>query len=236
MVGVLGTCKKLVKRLIPGRCKVRYILQLLVALSLTTPHALAQTKTYIHRAPDGTVTFSDFPMQDGDLGRQSYSSTTKPASIVNPCLGLSRKRLTERGNRLNSQFIQAADLSGIDAALIKAVARAESCFDPQAVSSAGAKGLMQLMPATADELGVKNIFNLKENLRAGAAYLARMLNRYADDLDLALAAYNAGPGNVDKYNGIPPFAETKKYIRSVKAFKQQYSPLRARNNLTLSDY
>jgi soluble lytic murein transglycosylase-like protein len=215
---------------------VRYVLQLLAALILATPHAMAQTQTYIHRAPDGTVTFSDYPMQNGDLGRKSYSSTTKPASIVNPCLGLSRTRLAERGNRLNSKFIQAADAYGIDAALIKAVARAESCFDPQAISSAGAKGLMQLMPATADELGVDNIFNLDENLRAGAAYLARMLNRYSDDLDFALAAYNAGPGNVDKYNGIPPFAETQKYIRSVKAFKQQYSPLRARNNLTLSDY
>lgn len=191
--------------------------------------AQAGAKTYMHRGADGTVTFSDFPMRDGAFVRNSYSNATKPASVVNPCRGLSRRALAEKGRQLDQEFLAAARAFGIDASLIKAVARAESCFDPSAVSGAGAKGLMQLMPATARELGVHDIFNSKQNLRGGADYLARMLERYANDTDLALAAYNAGPGNVEKYNGIPPFPETINYIKSVRKFQQQYAPLTTAN-------
>jgi len=111
----------------------------------------------------------------------------------------------------------------VDPALLKAVARAESCFDPKAESHAGAKGLMQLMPSTAKAMGVSNIFDSNQNLTGGAQYLAAMLARYSSDTHLALAAYNAGPGNVDKYNGVPPFAETRQYIDNVKAFHELYS-------------
>ncbi|MFK7893818.1 MAG: lytic transglycosylase domain-containing protein [Granulosicoccus sp.] len=192
-------------------------------------NAQAGSKTYVHRAADGTVTFSDFPLRDGAFVRHSYSNATRPASVVNPCRGLTRKALAEKGRRLDKEFLAAARAFGIDAALIKAVARAESCFDPSAVSGAGAKGLMQLMPATASELGVSDIFNRTQNLRGGADYLARMLQRYDNDTDLALAAYNAGPGNVEKYNGIPPFPETINYIKSVRTFQQQYSALSTAN-------
>ena len=110
---------------------------------------------------------------------------------------------------------KAAAKEGIDASLLKAVARAESNLDPTAVSAAGAKGVMQLMDGTARELGVTNAFDPAQNIAAGAKYLKQMLTRYGGDVTSALAAYNAGPGNVDAHGGVPPFAETQAYVQKI---------------------
>jgi soluble lytic murein transglycosylase len=115
----------------------------------------------------------------------------------------------------------AARRHQVQPALVKAVVAAESNFDPRAVSRKGARGLMQLMPETAAELGVADPLRPEENLRGGTRYLRAMLDRYGET-PLALAAYNAGPAAVDRYGGIPPYAETRDYVQRVLTYYRHY--------------
>ncbi|WLR48218.1 lytic transglycosylase domain-containing protein [Halobacillus litoralis] len=116
---------------------------------------------------------------------------------------------------LDNLIKKASERHGVDENLVRSVVKAESNFDAGVVSHAGAQGLMQLMPATAKGLGVKDPFDPEQNLMGGTKYLRQMLDRYDGNTELALAAYNAGPGNVDKYDGVPPFRETQNYITKI---------------------
>lgn len=118
-------------------------------------------------------------------------------------------------SKYNDLIIEAARHFDVDAALVSAVIKAESDYDPRTLSHKGARGLMQLMPATAERFGVTNAFDPAENIYAGVRYLRWLLKTFDGNADLAVAAYNAGEGNIWKYNGVPPFRETVNYINRI---------------------
>lgn len=122
----------------------------------------------------------------------------------------------------DAEIRAAAALHGVDEAVVRAIIHAESSFNPNALSRVGAQGLMQLMPATARRFGVTNAFDAGQNIRGGVQYLAWLLKRYNGDLTLAAAGYNAGEGAVDKYKGVPPYNETRRYVERVRVLADRY--------------
>ncbi|UOE59941.1 lytic transglycosylase domain-containing protein [Priestia filamentosa] len=149
---------------------------------------------------------------------QNQLTFSAPLSVTSP--PVQAQASEKRDTPFMDLIHKASEEFGVDAKLIKAVITQESNFKKDAKSSAGALGLMQLMPATSQSLGVLNPLNPLENIRGGTKYLKKMLEKYDEDVSLALAAYNAGPGNVDKYGGIPPFTETKEYVKKVMGYYQ----------------
>ena len=157
------------------------------------------------------------------LDWHTVQGTRGPLARVR-CMGLPSHAVAARAAHWEETISELALDHGLAPSLVMAVVARESCFDPKALSRAGARGLMQLMPATARELGAGNAWNPFSNLDAGVRYLAEMHALFGS-VELALAAYNAGPGNVRRHGGIPPFAETRAYVERVLAYERRYRAL-----------
>lgn len=150
-----------------------------------------------------------------------------PVKTVKPTVDVSAEYVAIPASEAYDEIInEAAEKYDMDPNLIHAVMQAESAFHPYAVSRAGAEGLMQLMPELSDEMGVGDAFDPRDNIMGGARYLKRLLEYHDGNLDLALASYNAGPGNVERYGGVPPFRETRRYVKTIK---QIYAARKKRN-------
>jgi len=158
-------------------------------------------------APVDTSPVTDTFTSSSSSANTTAANATSSGSVSSP-------------KNLEEYFKEASETYGVDINLLKAIARQESNFNPSATSSAGAMGVMQLMPSTAKGLGVTNAYDAQENIMGGAKLMAQNLKKYNGDVSLALAAYNAGGGNVDKYGGIPPFKETQNYVKKVLGYYQ----------------
>jgi soluble lytic murein transglycosylase-like protein len=201
---------------------LRFVLTLAVLSAAVPAHA----QIYSWRDANGNLVLSDKkPLSD--VSQMRSFSVPKADSIR-----ATRYASSDRGGQYDEVITEHARLNNVRSELVRAVVQVESAFNPRAISRVGAMGLMQLMPATAREFGVLNAFDPVENIRAGVAYLRRLLDRYSDNEELALAAYNAGPGAVDKHNqSVPPYRETKNYVKQISQITQTTTrPLEMRNN------
>lgn len=196
-------------------------LRLLIGTTLLclAPATVLAAQFFVYEEEDGTTWITDHKLR----GKQyTYiKSFGRPAATVS-CKGVTPKILDKRALSHMPHIQQYADSYKVDTRLVKAIIAVESCFDRKAVSRVGARGLMQLMPATAKEMGVKDSFIAKDNIRGGIRYFSMMLEKFNNDTKLALAAYNAGPNAVDKYKGIPPYKETQNYVKRVMMYYEKF--------------
>jgi soluble lytic murein transglycosylase-like protein len=156
-------------------------------------------------------------------GQQNVKTFSFPCYASDPkCNQLDWEKIPLNRRAFSDEIRAAADVFAVDDALIRAIIHAESAYQPEALSPKGAQGLMQLMPATQAELQVVDVFDPVSNIEGGTLYLSRLLEQFDQSVELAAAAYNAGPGAVLEYGGIPPYKETREYVRRVKILYRRY--------------
>jgi soluble lytic murein transglycosylase-like protein len=162
--------------------------------------------------------FNQIPSSSDSL--DSFSGMVPTSDFLANLFAAKAPTSTSAPSDVETAIDAAAQKYGVPSNLILGVIKQESGMNPSAVSRAGAVGLMQLMPETGKQLGASNLFDPVQNIDAGTHYLANLLNRYHGNIPLALAAYNAGPGAVDKYGGVPPYQETEEYVQNVQKFAE----------------
>ena len=192
---------------------------LLIGASILWAPASAVAQVYKWVDENGVVTFSNIaPPTD-----QEYQVLRFPCYASDPkCRSVSWDKVPLNTQAYRREIQSAASFNALEESLIRAIIHAESAYQPDARSPKGAQGLMQLMPQTAAELKVADPFDPADNIEGGARYLAQLLSEFDGDLDLAAAAYNAGPNAVYQHGGIPPYDETQEYVRRVKILYKRY--------------
>ncbi len=208
----------LFSRLLPS------ILTSAVALSILSVSAHAGSM-YIYESKTGQALLTNISKPSGNFDQftkqvkvtyyKDAANYTNSSNNNNNDYGSSAASKSGTRNAYDSYILSSATRHGVDPALMKAMMHTESAFNPNARSPVGAQGLMQLMPATARRFKVSNAWNPAENIEGSAKYIAWLMKRFNNNIEFAIAGYNAGEGNVDKYNGIPPFKETRNYVKSV---------------------
>ena len=184
-------------------------LALLIAGVVSAAPAAAQIYTW--RDANGHLVLSNVRTESGAPAATRTYAVPRAETVR-----ATRYVTADRAWQYETLITEHSRLNGVRSDLVRAVMQVESAFNPNAISPKGAMGLMQLMPATMRQYGVRNAFNPAENVRAGVAYLRALLDRYSNNEELALAAYNAGPGAVDKYGqAIPPYRETQNYVAKI---------------------
>ena len=182
---------------------------------------LAWAGYYVYQLPDGSRLVTDRPRHERSFKLIKASRKVEKVGRI-AAAGYS---ISPAVNylRFESLIHEAAEKHQVDVALVKAIIRTESYFNPNATSRVGASGLMQLMPQTARRYGVTDLYSPRQNIEAGVRHLKYLLQRYPRQLHLALAAYNAGEKAVERYQGIPPYPETREYVKKVLRFHELYS-------------
>ena len=195
-----------------------YVLTVGVLLLAILP-SMAAAQVYKWVDADGIVTYSNIaPPEEGDFKVLNF-----PCYAADPkCRSVRWEKVPLNTRSFAREIRSASEFSAVEESLIRAIIHAESAYQPDAQSPKGAQGLMQLMPATQKEVQVSNPFDPADNIRGGAKYLSKLLAEFNGNWELAAAAYNAGPGAVNKYGGVPPYDETREYVRRVRILYRRY--------------
>jgi len=179
----------------------------------------AEAQVYKFVDEDGVVNYTNVAPPT----KYAYQTLKFPCYASDPkCRGISWEKVALNTRAFGTEIRTAAEMNAVEESLIRAIIHAESAYQPDAVSPKGAQGLMQLMPATQQLLEVSDAFDPALNIDGGARYLSGLLKQFDGDVNLAAAAYNAGPGAVQKYGGVPPYEETREYVRRVNILHRRY--------------